>query len=80
MAETPTADQEQRAKWDLALADLEKRAEEIRQLKTIDIDMKLRLYRLEPWKIALTTVSATTAVFVAGGVVGGLLVRMLTGH
>jgi hypothetical protein len=46
----PTPEQEQRAKWDLLLLDLELRAEQVRQLK-----------RYEPWKALAALVTAGTA-------------------
>ena len=39
----PTPEQEQRAKWDLLLLDIELRTEQVRQLK-----------RYEPWRLAAT--------------------------
>jgi hypothetical protein len=75
MAETtippnlPTPEQQQRAKWDLLLRDLELRGEQIRQLKSF-----------EGWRLLFTGLGSAAALLAAGGVVGGLLVRLLSGH
>lgn len=53
----PTPEQEQRAKWDLLLLDLELRAEQVRQLK-----------RLEPWRAYATIAASGTAI--AGVILG----------
>lgn len=45
----PTTEQEQRAKWDLLLLDIETRTEQLRQLK-----------RFEPWRLAATLAGAGT--------------------
>ena len=60
----PTAEQEQRAKWDLLLLDLEFRAEQVRQLK-----------RFEPWKLAATMASA---IAIAGSALAAL--ALWVGH
>jgi hypothetical protein len=52
-----TTDQREEAKHDLVLADLEKRLEEVRQLKAY-----------EPWKLFAAIL---TAVAIAAGVFGG---------
>jgi len=65
---TPTVEQEQRAKWDLVLLDLELRAEQIRQMKTY-----------EGWRLAIQATSAAAAVFIAGAAVGGLLIHFVLG-
>ena len=55
----PTQGQEQRARWDHLLLDLEHRAEQVRQLKTY-----------EGWRLAIpATIAAFAALFAAGGVV-----------
>jgi len=72
----PSTEQEQRAKWDLLLLDLEQRAEQVRQLKGLDLINK----GYEGWRLIIQAVTAAAAVFAAGGVVGGLLVRLLSGH
>lgn len=66
---TPTAEQQQRAKWDLLLADLERRHEQIRQMKAY-----------EPRRLIIQAITAAAAVFAAGGVVGGLFVNLLHTH
>ena len=63
-----TQGQEQRARWDRLLLDLEHRAEQLRQLK---------LY--EGPRLAIQAITAALAVFTAGGVVGGLIVKILGG-
>jgi hypothetical protein len=62
----PSDEQQQRARWDLVLLDLEHRAEQIRQLKTY-----------EGRRLVIQAVTAAAAVFAAGGVVGGVIVRLL---
>lgn len=47
---TPTPEQEQRAKWDLLLLDIEKRTLEVIQLK-----------RFETWKVIALFLSTTAA-------------------
>jgi hypothetical protein len=64
----PTREQEQRAKWNLLLLDIEQRTEQIRQMKSF-----------EGRRLAIQAVTAAAAVFAAGGVVGGLIVRLLSG-
>jgi hypothetical protein len=96
MAETtipplPSAEEQARAKWDLLLNDIELRMEEIRQLKGAKWDLLLRDLELraeqvrqiktfEGWRLLFAGMTATAAVFAAGGVVGGLLVRLLAGY
>lgn len=65
----PTSEQDQRAKWDLLLLDIEQRTEQVRQLKGF-----------EGKRLVIQGITAAAAVFAAGGVVGGLFVRLLTGH
>jgi hypothetical protein len=55
----PTPEQEQRAKWDLLLLDIETRSEQVRQLK-----------RYEPWRLAAALSSAAA---VAGSAVAALI-------
>lgn len=55
----PTPEQEQRAKWDLLLLDIELRTEQLRQLK-----------RFEPWKLAA---SLSTASVVVGSAVAAAI-------
>jgi hypothetical protein len=65
---TPTPEQEQRLRWDLLLLDIEHRSEQVRQMKAY-----------EGWRLATQAVTAAAAVFAAGGVVGGVFVRLLIG-
>lgn len=65
----PSTEQEQRAKWDLLLLDLEHRAEQVRQLKVY-----------EGKRLAVQALVAAGTLLAAGGVVGGLIVRLLGGH
>jgi hypothetical protein len=64
----PSAEQEQQVKWDLLLADFELRLEQVRQIKSF-----------EPRRLLFQGLTAFAAIFAAGGVVGGLLVRLLSG-
>ena len=59
-----TVDQRDEAKHDLVLADLEKRLEEIRQLKTY-----------EGWRLAFEGLTAGAAIMTAGVAIGALLVH-----
>lgn len=54
----PSAEQEQRAKWDLLLADLEFRQEQLRATRQ---DM-----RFKPWQVAFAGMTAGAAFFGAG--------------
>jgi hypothetical protein len=63
---TPTPEQEQRAKWDLLLADMERRAEEIRRLPTY-----------EGWKLVAAGLTVGAAVMAAGMVTGAFIVHLL---
>jgi len=65
---TPTPEQEQRARWDLLLLDLEHRAEQIRQLKTY-----------EPRRLLIQGLTAAAVLMGAGAAVGALLVRLTVG-
>lgn len=65
----PTDEEQQRTKWDLLLIDLELRMEQVRQMKAY-----------EGPRLWIQAITAAAAVFAAGGVVGGLLVRALSGH
>jgi hypothetical protein len=69
MSDVPTSEQEQRARWDLLLLDIEQSTEQLRQLKTA-----------EGGRLAIQAITATGAVFSAGGVVGGVVVRLLSGR
>jgi hypothetical protein len=66
-ATLPTPEQEQRARWDLLLLDLEHRAEQIRQMKAF-----------EGRRLAIQAIGATAAVFIAGAAVGALLLNTLS--
>lgn len=63
----PSSEQEQRAKWDLLLLDIETRSEQIRQMKAF-----------EGRRLVIQAVSAAATVFIAGAAVGGLLTHVLT--
>jgi hypothetical protein len=65
----PSAEQEARAKWDLVLLDIEHRTEQVRQMKAY-----------EGKRLFIQGVTAAATLFAAGGVVGGLIVRLLAGH
>jgi len=65
---TPTTEQEQRAKWDLVLLDIELRTEQVRQMKAF-----------EGRRLVIQATTAIAAVFAAGSVIGGLLVRLMYG-
>ena len=52
---TPTPEQEQRAKWDLLLTDIELKQEKLRQMKAF-----------EPWKLAFAGMTSGAALFAAG--------------
>lgn len=62
----PSAEQEQRAKWDLLLLDIEHRSEQLRQLKAY-----------EPKRLIVQALVAAGTLLAAGGVVGGLITRLL---
>jgi hypothetical protein len=64
----PTPEQEQRVKWDLLLTDLEYRLEQVRQIKTY-----------EPKRLIIQGLTAAAALMGAGGVIGGLLVKAISG-
>jgi hypothetical protein len=62
---TPSAEQEQRAKWDLLLLDIEARSEQIRQMKAF-----------EGRRLIIQATSAAATVFIAGAAIGGLLAHL----
>jgi hypothetical protein len=62
----PSDEQQQRAKWDLLLLDLEHRAEQVRQIKVF-----------EPRRLLVQGLTAAAALMAAGGVIGGLLVNLM---
>lgn len=68
---TPTPEQEQRAKWDLLLRDLELRAEQTRQMKSFPAGT------YETHRLIIQAIGATAAVFIAGAAVGGLIVHAI---
>jgi hypothetical protein len=63
MAVTPSAEQEQRARWDQLLLDIETRTEQLRQMRPFEG------YRI--------VVASAIAVFFAGAAIGGLLAHFL---
>ena len=69
-ASTPTETQRQRAAWDLLLADLELRAEQIRQSR--------QQQTWEPWKVGIAAVTSAAALLGAGAALGALLTRALS--
>jgi hypothetical protein len=62
----PSDEQQQRAKWDLLLLDIEHRTEQVRQIKVF-----------EPRRLLIQGLIAAAALLAAGGVVGGLLVNLM---
>lgn len=64
-AQTP--EQEQRAKWDLLLLDVETRSEQLRQMKTFPSGT------YEGWKLAFAGMSAGAAIFASGAAVTALV-------
>jgi hypothetical protein len=62
----PSDEQQQRAKWDLLLLDLEHRTEQVRQIKVF-----------EPLRLLIQGLTAAAALLAAGGVIGGLLVNLM---
>jgi hypothetical protein len=62
---TPTTEQEQRARWDLLLLDIEMRSEQLRQMKTYEAP-----------RLVIQAVAAFAALFIAGAAVGGLIVHL----
>ena len=62
----PTEEQQQRAKWDLMLLDIEARTEQVRQMKSY-----------EPKRLMFQGLTMGAALLAAGSVIGGLLVNVL---
>jgi hypothetical protein len=60
----PTPEQEQRARWDLIILDLEYRAEQVRQIKATPL-------RIEVLKLTVSAITA--AVVLIGGVGAGTI-------
>ena len=65
----PTEEQQQRARWDLLLLDIEQRTEQVRQMKSC-----------EGRCLVIQGLTAAAALLAAGGVVGGLLVNLWRLH
>jgi hypothetical protein len=69
-ASLPTSEQEQRAKWDLLLLDIEQRTEQVRQMKTY-----------EPHRLLIQAITALAALLGAGAALGALVATLLLrGH
>lgn len=91
-ATAPTQEQQDRARWDLLLLDIEQRTEQLRQMRDpqrdrlllLELDQRTEQVRqmkaFEGPRLIIQAITAAAAVFAAGGVVGGLLVRLLGGH
>ena len=62
----PTAEQQQRAKWDLLLLDIETRTEQLRQLKVY-----------EPRRLVFMGLTSGAALFGAGAAVATIALRLL---
>jgi hypothetical protein len=67
-------EQKQRAKWDLLLADLEARREQLRLTRPEDQES-----RFKPWQVAFVGMTAGAALFGVGAVIGGLIVHLARG-
>ena len=80
---TPTPEQEQRAKWDLLLLDIEHRTEQLRQMNGVDRDLKLEQLRqlktYEPKRLLIQGLTAAAVLMGAGAAIGALLVRLAVG-
>jgi hypothetical protein len=59
----PSQQQEQRAKWDLLLLDIETRTEQVRQLKTY-----------EPWRLVFAGLTSGAAILAVGVAIGHWIV------
>lgn len=72
---TPTSEQEQRAKYDAVLADLELKQEQLRQLRVFDVELKqqqLRQFAIyEPRRLAFQLLGAVAALLLAGAAFAG---------
>jgi hypothetical protein len=80
----PSDEQQQRAKWDLLLTDIELRTEQLRHSKSYNpVEMEARLEQLrqikvfEPRRLLIQGLTAAAALMAAGGVIGGLLVNLM---
>ena len=65
----PTAEQQQRAKWDLLLTDIEYRTEQLRQLKVY-----------EPRRLLIQAITATAALLGGGAAIGAVVTSLLLRH
>jgi hypothetical protein len=65
----PSDEQQQRARWDLLLLDIEHRTEQVRQIKVF-----------EPRRLLIQGLTAAAALLAAGGVVGGLIATLAQRH
>jgi hypothetical protein len=61
----PSDEQQQRAKWDLLLLDIEARTEQLRQMKTY-----------EGWRLVIQALAAAGTLLIAGAAVGALLAHL----
>lgn len=61
----PSGEQEARAKWDLLLADLEYRQDQMRQSRQ-QIEATGQDMRFKPWQVAFAGMTAGAALFAAG--------------
>jgi len=80
----PTSEQEQRARWDLLLLDIEHRTEQLRRMKTYEpLDIEHRTEQLrqmktyEPKRLWIQAATAFAAVFGTGAAAGALIVALL---
>lgn len=64
----PTSEQQQRAKWDLLLLDIETRTEQLRQIKTF-----------EPRRLIIQGLTAGGVLMGAGAAIGALFVHLVHG-
>jgi hypothetical protein len=62
----PTSEQDQRAKWDLLLLDIEHRTEQLRQLKSY-----------EPRRLMIQAITASAALLGGGAALGALVTTLL---
>jgi hypothetical protein len=72
---TPTTEQEQRAKYDAVLADIELKQEQLRQLRVFDVELKqqqLRQFAIyEPRRLAFQLLGAVAALLLSGAAFAG---------
>jgi hypothetical protein len=62
----PTPEQEQRAKWDDILLDIEHRTEQLRQLKSY-----------EPRRLLIQAITSSAALLGSGAAIGALITALL---